>query len=246
MGLFVSVIQTVFHHLEKVICVCFSHLRRFGRRPDHPSILSDGWTASENKLSQKFNKPSRRPSFPFVSIIRRQSERFVSLCLDCGLAVFFLLAVFFIGTLDNRENVNKRVFHFRFRISLFTLLPWIADISANLIFHTLKLLKVKKEQKQARQKPSRRPFCVCLGSDGWQSFWMVEMFGWPSEWLKQRGPYFGLFSNLLLVKVAKLALTLILELLKWRKGKNHNLSTLSRQTRKTIFFSKKSGKIMTG
>ena len=116
-GLFVSVIQTIFHYLEKVICVCFSHLRRFGRRPNHPSILSDGWTASENKLSQKFkefNKLSRRPSFPFVSIICRQSKIFLSVCLDCGLAVFILLAAFLGGTLDNRENV---CLHFSLSIS---------------------------------------------------------------------------------------------------------------------------------
>ena len=48
--LFVSAVRTVFYRPEKVISICFSHLRR--------SNLSDGWTASETKKSKKNSKKS--------------------------------------------------------------------------------------------------------------------------------------------------------------------------------------------
>ena len=90
-----------------------------------------------------------------------------SICFDHPAAIlkfvslFFLLAIFLSGTLDNREDVNKQCNN----------------------------KTVKNQHKQARQEPSRQPFCVCFGSDRLQSFWLVEMFGLPSGWLKQIGPY---------------------------------------------------------
>ena len=177
--------QTVFHHLEKVICVCFSHLWRFGRRPNHPSILLDGWTASEKKLSQKFkefNKLSRRPSFPFVSIICRQSKIFLSVCLDCGLAVFFLLAAFLSGTLDNRENVCLH-----FSLSISDLFVYIATMKC---WHQRRLesyantVKSQKRTKTSEAKAVQTAiFCLFRfrrmtifldGGNVWMTVWVTE------------------------------------------------------------------------
>ena len=43
----------------------FSHLRRLGRRPGHPSNFSDGWTASETEISKKSKTHLGQPSLHF-------------------------------------------------------------------------------------------------------------------------------------------------------------------------------------